>query len=104
MAEVYGRRVRRVNRDGLIATTVDYRRGDFKGSVDPALGSSLFPPERLAVDHQANLYFSEQGGGRVCKVDSDGSLSNFAGMGPVHRGHAGEGIPAVEARLSESLA
>lgn len=100
VAEVYGRRVRRIDRGGLIATTVDYRRGDFNGSVDPALGSSLFPPERLAVDHQANLYFSEWGCGRVCKVDSDGSLSTFAGLGPVHRGHAGEQIPAVEALLS----
>ncbi|MDE0102383.1 MAG: hypothetical protein OXN89_08380 [Bryobacterales bacterium] len=93
-------RVRRIDSDGLISTVADARRRSGSGSVDDASWFWQFLPERLAVDERGNVYLSHIGGNRICKVDSDGSTSTFAGMGPVYRGHAGEGVPATEALLS----
>ncbi len=100
VTESLGGRVRRIDSDGLISTVADARRRGGSGSVDAALWFWLFQPERLAADDRGNVYFSHFGGNRICKVDSDGSFSTFAGMGPVYSGHAGEGAPATEALLS----
>lgn len=100
VAESVGGRVRRIDSDGLISTVADFRCGGGKGRANPSARAWLSMPERLTAGPRGSVYFSEFGGGRILRVDYDGSLSRFAGVGPGYRGYAGEGVPATEALLS----
>ena len=76
-------RIRRVSPDGTISTIAG--TGDYTPSGDggPAIKAQLAYPLALAFDPFGNLYVAEEGsnsfGSSVRKIDTDGTITNFAG-------------------------
>ena len=93
--------VRRVDAvSGTISTVAGTpRQRGFAGDGGPATSALLNSPWKLTVDSLGNLYISDQGNGRVRRVDATtGTISTVAGTG--QRGFAGDGGPATSARFS----
>ncbi len=92
-------RVRRVAPDGTIST--------FAGGGSPASGNgdggaavdaSFERPFDIVFDEAGNAYISDFNNGVVRKVDTDGTISTFAGGGTPLEGN-GDGGPATDAAL-----
>ena len=78
-----------------IAGTGDY---GFTGDGGPAVEALLHSPAALAVDSVGNIYVADSWNHRVRKIDPSGIISTIAGTGT--RGFAGDGGPALRARLA----
>jgi hypothetical protein len=80
-----------------IITTV---AGGGSGDGYPAVASTYNRPIRCVCAPDGSIYFSEDGGRRVCKIDgATGILSTYAGNGLA--GDGGIGGPAVDANLED---
>jgi len=76
-----GVRIRRVNGQGVIATTAGDGFLHYIGDGGPAPAAVLLRPSSLAFDAQANLYFADPGLHRVRRVSAAGTVSTVAGTG-----------------------
>ncbi|MBI4910168.1 MAG: hypothetical protein HY820_41505 [Acidobacteria bacterium] len=72
----------------------------FSGDGSSATLASLNTPSGLAVDAAGNLYIADSGNHRIRKVDKSGIIATVAGSGGPNGGFAGDGGPAVNARLN----
>ena len=89
-------RIRKVDLGGIITTVAGGgSKGLASGVAAPATDVSIFPTS-VALDRFGNIYMADQIG-RVLKVDALGMISVIAGVGV---GYAGDGGPALSARLS----
>ena len=74
------KRIRKINPQGIITTVAG--GGDTLGEGGPATNAGLVNPNCVALDAAGNLYFAEgTGGGRVRKVDPQGTISTVAQRG-----------------------
>ncbi|MBS1120485.1 MAG: hypothetical protein H6Q90_2713 [Deltaproteobacteria bacterium] len=66
-------------------------------------GQSADPAGRIAFDAAGNLYFADTVNALIRKIDTAGNVSRVAGTAPIdgvpQSGYAGDGGPAVQARL-----
>jgi hypothetical protein len=112
IADFYNHRVRKVAPDGIITTyagsgPVDVttvlsdapRNGAFSGDNGPATDARMNGPAGLAADALGNLFIADYGNNRVRKVTPDGMITTVAGAGTA--GFAGDGGPAISARLNQ---
>jgi sugar lactone lactonase YvrE len=90
----------RVIRNGIIDTYAGTGVPSFSGDGGPATEAALNAPGALAVDPAGNLYISDVGNCSVRKVTPEGVISTVAGQGLP--GFAGDGGPAVAARLEQA--
>ena len=97
IADVGNNRVRRVGTDGIIGTIAGGGTTS-PGTGGPATEASLNQPRSLAVGADGGVYFTEQSGGRILKVGTDGVLSAVAGTDT--RGYYGDGSAATSAQFS----
>jgi uncharacterized protein (TIGR03437 family) len=78
--------------------TIDTVAGsDWIGDGGPALEALLRQPEGIASDALGNLYVSDAADHRVRKISTSGVITTVAGTGAP--GYAGDGGPAIAARL-----
>jgi trimeric autotransporter adhesin len=91
-------RVRRVAANGTISTVAGNGTAGFGGDGSTATSANLYTPSGLAVDAAGNLYIADLSNNRVRKVTPGGTITTVAGNGS--GGYAGDGGPAVNARLS----
>lgn len=78
--------------------TITTIAGGGAGDGGPGAEAPVAWPGDVATDGHGDLYIAEQGGARIRKVDADtGVISTVAGDG--FPGHAGDGGPAVAARI-----
>ncbi|HEY6424868.1 MAG TPA: protein kinase [Pseudonocardiaceae bacterium] len=98
VAESTGKRIRKIDPNGLISTVAGTGDEGFSGDGGPATRAQLGYPTALAVDDSGNLYISDNANQRVRKVDAAGTITTVAGNG--HPGLAGDGGPAAAAELS----
>jgi hypothetical protein len=68
------------------------------GDGGPATSAQLHFPSGVSVDGARNLYIADQGNNAVRRVDSNGTIYNFAGTHT--NGYIGDGGLAVNAQLS----
>jgi sugar lactone lactonase YvrE len=94
-------RIRRIHADGTVDTVVGDGVGRYGGDNGPANTASIFHPQGLAFDSGGNLYIADQGNHRVRRV-TNGVIATVAGSGTA--GFLGDGMPAVNARLSSPAA
>jgi sugar lactone lactonase YvrE len=92
-----GHRIRRIDRNGVISTVAGTGVAGFSGDGGPATEAQLNTPMSIAIDDLGNLYISDLGNSRIRRVDSNGTITTFAGNG--ERGSAGDNGPAIEANL-----
>ncbi|MGQ0521864.1 MAG: NHL domain-containing protein [Actinomycetota bacterium] len=102
IADTGNHRVRLVDATGNISTVVG--RGNKGGNPcaeeeRPAELFDLDSPAGVAVDGAGNLFISDTGAGRVCKLDASGNLTGYAGGGAPGDG-IGDGAPALGASLA----
>ena len=97
VAEQEGRRVRKIDRFGVITTVAGTGEWGYEGDGGPATEALLRDPWGLAVDSQGNVFVAA--GEKIRKIDNSGTITTFAGTG--ERGFSGDGGPAVNAELGE---
>lgn len=98
-------RVRRVDMTTNIITTYAGKAepylGGFSGDNGPAKNAELNNPYGLSVDQAGNLYINDAGNKRIRRVDTNGTITTYAGGGP--EGNFADGIPATSADLVYSF-
>ncbi|MBL8211388.1 MAG: hypothetical protein JNK87_11780 [Bryobacterales bacterium] len=70
----------------------------FSGDGGPAVEARLNGPQGIAVDSAGNVFIADSNNHRIRKVDTDGTITTFAGTGVA--GFAGDRGPATNAQLS----
>jgi sugar lactone lactonase YvrE len=101
--------VRRVSKDGKIATIAGDGQPGFSGDGGLATKARLDRPLGIAVDAAGNVYVADQVNRRVRKISPDGKMTTFAGSGAYGSpdkfetipDNAGDGGPATSAILME---
>jgi len=80
VADVFG--IRKVESDGEVTTIVGGGEGPISGNgIYPAGSNQPVNPFGLARDVAGNLYVSDEGGNRICRVDLHGNVTTLAGRG-----------------------
>ena len=97
ITDSFNHRIRKVDLTGTISTVAGNGERGFAGDGGPAVEAQLSSPQAVAVDGTGNLYIADTFNGRIRRVDLTGTITTIAGNG--ERGFAGDGGPAVEARL-----
>jgi sugar lactone lactonase YvrE len=95
-----GHRVRKVATNGIITTFAGTGLAGFSGDGGPATNAQLNTLSvggGVAVDRFGNLYTADTGNHRVRRVDTNGTITTFAGSGIP--GSTGDGGPALNATL-----
>lgn len=88
---------------GDITTVAGNGTGAFSGDGGQATSASLLQPQDVAVDASGNLYIADTENNRIRRVDgATGIITTFAGDGAA--GFAGDGGPAISARLNFPVA
>ncbi|MGH3901536.1 MAG: protein kinase domain-containing protein [Pseudonocardiaceae bacterium] len=98
IAEAVGRRVRKIDQNGVISTVVGTGVRGFSGDGGPAIDAQLSNPLAIAVDDSGKLYIADAGNNRIRMVDAAGTITSIVGNGT--KGSAGDGGPAAAAELS----
>jgi hypothetical protein len=102
IADTDGRRVRKVNPQGIISTIAGTGVTGYTGDGGPATAAQLDDPRGLALDAAGNLYVSNAEGTpvpSVRRISTAGVITTVAGGNPA--GYSGDGGPATSARLDE---
>ena len=102
IADTANYRVRRVDPAGIITTIAGNGERGYSGDGGPATAARFDDPRGLAFDDAGNLYVSNAEGSpvpSVRRITPGGVITTVAGGRPA--GFAGDGGPAVDARLHE---
>jgi uncharacterized protein (TIGR03437 family) len=92
--------IRRITPAGIVSLVAGKTgQSGFSGDGGPARDALLFGPVAVAVDAAGNVYINDGGNRRIRKITiATGVISTIAGNGLA--GFAGDGGPAIEARLN----
>jgi uncharacterized protein (TIGR03437 family) len=116
IADTGNGRIRRISRNGAIATVAGCADSGHVSSDDglAATAAVLSGPQGVAVDAAGNLYIAETQGNHVRRVSASGVISTIAGRalygylayydGLSQHGYSGDGGPATSARLGTPYA
>lgn len=91
-------RVRRIARDGTIATIAGGNFG-FSGDGGRATAAQLAFPRRIAVDADGSIFVTDTSNHRIRKIDRTGIISTIAGTGVA--GFSGDNGPATAAQINQ---
>ena len=97
VADSWNHRIRKIDTDGVITTVAGMGAPYSGGDGGPATEAQLAFPVAVAVDAGGNLYVAEGRSHRIRRIDTDGTITTFAGRGVP--GYAGDGGLAAQARL-----
>jgi sugar lactone lactonase YvrE len=97
LAAWHNQKIKMLDAAGLLGVLAGTTQG-FAGDGGPAVNAQLNLPSSVAYDGAGNLYISDQGNQRIRKVETDGTISTFAGTGTA--GFGGDGGPATEAMFN----
>ncbi len=84
--------VRKITKDGKIVTVAGGGYQGYFGDGGPATKAMLKSPSAIAFDSKGNLYISDMGNDRIRKVDTNGTISTFAGTGTFGWAQDGETV------------
>jgi NHL repeat len=103
IADTDNNRIRKVTPNGVITTVAGTGQGGSVADGVPATSAQLTGPEAIAVDTMGNLLIADSGyPTRIRKVTPAGVISTIAG-GNHQPGFSGDGGPATQAQLSNSV-
>jgi trimeric autotransporter adhesin len=103
IADTGNDRIRKVDTNGVIRTIAGTGANSYSGDGGPAARANLYAPVGLAVGSGGSLYFSERYQQVVRMIAAGGKMVAIAGRGGI-RGDAGDGGPAVRAKLNDPQA
>ncbi len=84
--------VRKITKDGKIETVAGKGYQGYSGDGGPATKAMLKSPSAITFDSKGNLYISDMGNSRIRKVDTNGTISTFAGTGTFGWAQDGETV------------
>lgn len=90
--------VRMVDTNGMISTFAGTGQNTFSGDGGPAVLATLNQPSELAFDAAGNLLIADTSNHSIRKVDLNGMITTFAGVGTQSAG--GDAGPANQAGLN----
>jgi serine/threonine protein kinase, bacterial len=90
--------ISRIDTKGMMSRYAGSGQSGFSGDDGLAIKASFRTPADLAFDPEGNLYIADRENHRVRKIDTNGTISTFAGIGEA--GFSGDEGPAVKARLN----
>jgi len=96
IADLANRRIRKVNREGIITTVAGNGERGYSGDSGPATDAAL-QGSGVAVGRLGGIYVADSVNNRVRAVGADGIITTVAGNG--EPGHSGDGGPATEASV-----
>ena len=82
-ADQYNHRIRRIEKDGTIATIAGGATAGFDGDGGPATAAALNQPGAIAYDAQGNLIIADSNNNVIRRVTPEGVISTIAGLPPV---------------------
>lgn len=95
IADSRGKRVRKVDKAGVITTLAGTDERAYGGEGGRASATSLDHPTSVAVSPDGTIFIAEYGGHRVRRVDAAGTIATVAGDGKFR--YRGDGSPATNA-------
>ncbi len=98
VADVFNNCVRKIAQSGIITTFAGTSIAGYSGDGGPATHAKLNQPTYVAVDGGDNVYISDSRNSRIRKVNTEGTISTYAGTG--FQGYWGDRGPATAAELS----
>ena len=98
IADTDNRRIRKVDKNGIITTVAGNGIGGYSGDGGPATQAQLVRPSGVTVDASGNFYIADTSNDRIRKVDTKGIITTVAGNGMW--GYGGDGGPATQATLN----
>ena len=101
IADINNQRIRKVNSLGIITTVAGNGELGFSGDGGEATNATLNYPERVVVDSEGNLYFSDIDNNRIRKISTSGIITTVVGNG--NAGFSGDGGQATAAELNRPL-
>ena len=103
IADSGNNRVRRVDAGGVITTFAGTSEQGEAGDGGLATSAQLDGPVSIAIGPQGDVYISDTSNNRIRRVDSEGTITTFAGTGETwpweNPDSIGDGGPAADARL-----
>jgi uncharacterized protein (TIGR03437 family) len=104
IADTFNHRIRKVT-NGVITTIAGTGTYGYTGDNGTATSATISNPVGLALDSSGNLFIADANNAVIREV-SGGTITTIAGLGPTSAGFAGDGGPAVFAKLDspESVA
>ncbi|TBR21117.1 tandem-95 repeat protein, partial [bacterium] len=100
-ADAGNRRVRRIDRSGVITTIAGNGGTAPVPDGQPALSAGFMDPHGIAVDGLGRVYVCDRGGHAVFRIGTEGLITKVAGTGAA--GFSGDGGPATLAALSSPV-
>lgn len=97
IADSYENRVRVVNPNGLIFTVAGNGTASYSGDGGAGDLAGVSDLAGLALDSHGNLYLADTGNGRIRKLDTNGTITTFAGNS--QSGYTGDNVAATNASL-----
>ena len=87
--------IRKINTSGYLSTVAGDRSPSFSGDGGAATAAAISYPSAIFFDASGNLIISDNGNGRIRKVNTSGIISTLAGNGGA--GFSGDGGAATAA-------
>ena len=97
ISEMYGNRIRKIDRDGIISTIAGNGVQGYNGDDQLAIHAQLNAPDLLFVNDDEEVLFADKFNHRVRKIDRYGTITTLAGNGT--QGFTGDGQLAKMASL-----
>lgn len=89
IADYSNNRIRKINTVGIITTIAGTNISGFGGDGGPALSAYISNPHDIAIDLAGNLYFADTGNNRIRKMNTQNTISTFAGGNGTFGGDSG---------------
>ena len=99
IVDTQNHRIRKVDTNGIITTVAGNGTAGYGGDGGPATQARLYYPYGVAVDVSVTFTSRISSNHRIRKVNTNGIITTIAGNGSY--GYAGDGGPAIEAKLYE---
>lgn len=100
VADAQNERIRMIDPGGQISTVAGTGEDGLGGDGGPGTDARLDEPASLTVDPSGNLLIADSRNDRVRKLDTEGTITTFAGS---DRGFAGDGGPATLGKLDNPV-
>ena len=97
-------RIRKVDTQGIITTFAGDSMHSFGGDYGPATYSNLAYPTDVVVDAEGNIYIADRNNNRIRKIDGQGVITTFMGIGGTDFNGDNEIAPETSLHLPFALA
>ena len=90
--------IRKVNTAGIITTFAGTGTLGYSGDGGPAIAANLYHPGTITTDNTGNIYFTDQNGDVIRKINTAGIITSITGNLPT--GYSGDGGPLMLAQFA----